>query len=101
MPAVGDLRNRLMALADQSVKGNPAIGRLFSCRLPKDESLDGLDSRLDDMVKGRDPLVAAIPDPMRKIVRKPHRFFSKSQTAQFRPEGSQHRQSGADRRLSQ
>jgi 2-phospho-L-lactate transferase/gluconeogenesis factor (CofD/UPF0052 family) len=32
MLAVGDLRNRLMALADQSVKGNPEIFLLFSYR---------------------------------------------------------------------
>src|SRR6056297_2095826 len=37
MPAVGDLRNRLMALADKSVHGNPAIFDLFTHRLPADQ----------------------------------------------------------------
>lgn len=30
MISVGDLRNRLMTLADQSIKGNPDIYNLFS-----------------------------------------------------------------------
>ena len=29
MPAVGDLRNRMMALADRTVQGNPEVSRLF------------------------------------------------------------------------
>ncbi|MFW6178435.1 MAG: 2-phospho-L-lactate transferase CofD family protein, partial [Desulfohalobiaceae bacterium] len=37
MPAVGDIRNRLMALADQSITGNPATYSLFSYRLPRQE----------------------------------------------------------------
>ncbi len=36
MLAVGDLRNRLMALADRSLHGNPQIYQLFAHRLPKD-----------------------------------------------------------------
>ena len=34
MLSVGDLRNRLMALADESALGNPAIYRLFEHRFP-------------------------------------------------------------------
>src|SRR3954447_20786544 len=36
MPAIGDLRNRIVALADESVRGNPQIYRLFTHRLPVD-----------------------------------------------------------------
>nr|WP_321513997.1 GAK system CofD-like protein [uncultured Pseudodesulfovibrio sp.] len=35
MPAVGDIRNRLMALADQSVQGNNGVYALFTHRLSK------------------------------------------------------------------
>ncbi|MFW5836578.1 MAG: 2-phospho-L-lactate transferase CofD family protein, partial [Desulfovibrionaceae bacterium] len=35
MPAVGDIRNRLMALADTSLTGNPAIFNFFAHRFPK------------------------------------------------------------------
>lgn len=75
MPAVGDLRNRMMALADQTVKGNPSIYKLFAYRLPKDRQQSVLIARLEDMIQGRDDLVAAIPDPMRKIIRNHLGYF--------------------------
>lgn len=69
MPAVGDIRNRLMALADPSAQGNPEVVRLFAHRLPADRSPARLEGLLRDMVAGRHPLVAAVADPMRKIIR--------------------------------
>lgn len=69
MPAVGDLRNRMMALADRTVQGNPEVGRLFSTRFGQAGEAADLQRELDEMVSGRHPLVARIPDPMRKIVR--------------------------------
>lgn len=83
MPAVGDLRNRLTALADQTVKGNPDITRLFSFRFPKEQSPEELDRRLDLMLRGRDGLIAAIPDPMRKIIRTHLGFFRQSMPENF------------------
>src|SRR6056297_3176333 len=38
MPAVGDIRNRLMALTDERVQGNDAVFNLFAHRLPSLES---------------------------------------------------------------
>lgn len=75
MLAVGDIRNRLMALADRSLKGNPEIFELFATRLPADAPAEELKARLSAMVKGKDRLVAAIPDPMRKLVRNHLQFF--------------------------
>lgn len=69
MPAVGDIRNRLMALADQSVHGNPEIYELFAHRLPKNLGQDKLREELDTMAAGKHKLVRGIPDPMRKIIR--------------------------------
>jgi len=69
MPAVGDIRNRLMALADQSFKGNPDIYKLFSYRLAKDDTRPNLLRELTQMAKGSHPGVAKIVDPMRKIIR--------------------------------
>ncbi|MBF0529389.1 MAG: GAK system CofD-like protein [Deltaproteobacteria bacterium] len=83
MPAVGDLRNRLMALADQSIKGNPDIARLFSYRLPKEADHAHLDTRLKMMVSGHDPLIADISDPMRKIIRTHLNFFMKKKPSDF------------------
>ncbi|MEF2232015.1 MAG: GAK system CofD-like protein [Pseudodesulfovibrio sp.] len=76
MPAVGDIRNRLMALADQSVQGNPAIFELFAHRLPRNRSQARLREELARMGAGKHPLVRSIPDPMRKIIRNHfHDFF--------------------------
>ena len=69
MPAVGDIRNRLMALADQSLHGNPEIYALFVYRFSKRKSRATLLDELDRMVRGRHRLVAKIPGPLRKIVR--------------------------------
>jgi len=69
MPAVGDIRNRLMALADQSIMGNPDIYRLFAYRFPKDKSPEDLNDMLNSLVEGTGPLIEAVTDPMREIIR--------------------------------
>jgi len=69
MPAVGDLRSRLMALADQSVKGNPEIYSLFTHRLPQDQDNQKLKVMLMRMAEGHHRLVRSILEPMRTIVR--------------------------------
>lgn len=69
MPAIGDIRARLMALADQGMLGNRQIFELFAHRLPKDAPQPELEALLESMAKGTHPLVAAVPDPMRKIIR--------------------------------
>ncbi len=69
MPAVGDIRNRLMALADQSLHGNPEIYALFGYRFSKRKGRTALLGELDQMVRGKHRLVAKIPGPLRKIVR--------------------------------
>ncbi|NDV22872.1 GAK system CofD-like protein [Desulfovibrio sp. JC022] len=69
MLAVGDIRNRLMALADQSVLGNPEIYKLFAYRLPDDADEGELRTEFEEMMECKHPLVRDIPAPMRKIIR--------------------------------
>ena len=69
MPAIGDVRNRLLALADRSLHGNPQILALFSHRFPLDGDQKALFAELLQMIRGTHPLVSCIPDPMRKIIR--------------------------------
>ncbi len=69
MPAIGDIRNRLLSLADRSLHGNPEIFRLFAHRFPEDGDGADLTDALDRMIRGKHRLAAAIPDPMRKIIR--------------------------------
>jgi len=69
MPAIGDLRSRLMALADETVTGQPDVFRLFTHRLPQDQDAGELVRRLDAMVDGKDELMRAISNPMRRLIR--------------------------------
>lgn len=68
MPAVGDLRSRLMALADETVLGQPDIFRLFSHRLPRDQQNSDLKSEYDDLLTGKHALMQAISQPMRNLI---------------------------------
>ncbi len=83
MLAVGDLRNRLMALADQTVRGQPEIFDLFAYRYPEDETQEALRERLHRMVVGQDRRIRAVPDPMRKIIRSYLRFFEERMPPSF------------------
>ncbi len=83
MLSVGDMRSRLMALADQSVTGNPQIYELFAYRLPKDADQDCLQKRIESMVDGGDELVGRIHDPMRKIIRNHLRYFYRAMPSDF------------------
>jgi CofD-related protein of GAK system len=76
MLSVGDLRNRMLALADESVGGNPQIYELFSHRLPTTASASALHDQLSEMVAGTHALVAQVPSPMRRVVQTHLRFFS-------------------------
>ncbi len=69
MPAIGDIRNRLMALADRGLAGNPEIFRLFAYRLPRTADQSTLEDELAQMAQGNHRLVQRVQDPMRKIVR--------------------------------
>lgn len=68
MPAVGDIRNRLMSLADASVLGNPEIYAFFTHRLDKNASQKELREELDRLSNGSHPLIKAVPYPMRKFI---------------------------------
>ena len=83
MLSVGDLRNRLMALADESQRGNPQIYRLFSYRFPKDAEQLALGQRLERMVEGADPLVSEVPEPLRRIIRTHLRVFAENMPPSF------------------
>ena len=75
MPAIGDIRSRLMALADRTVRGNPEIRALFSYRMAANRSHGALERELQEMILGDHPLVKVIPRPMRTIIRRYLRRF--------------------------
>jgi CofD-related protein of GAK system len=83
MPSIGDLRSRLMALADEAVTAQPEIYRLFNYRLPKDGSQADLAARLDDIIGANSPLVSDIPNPMRRLIRSQLEHFRDAMPADF------------------
>jgi len=76
MISVGDLRNRLLALADRKLRGRPEIYNLFAYRFPRTAPRYELSHQLDRMVKGDDALVDAVPNPMRRIIANHLAFFT-------------------------
>ncbi len=83
MPAIGDLRSRLMALADETVLGHPDIFRLFTHRYAKSANQLDLQDELDAMVAGKHPLVEAIEQPMRMLIQNQLGVFQKERPASF------------------
>jgi len=69
MPAIGDLRNRLLALADPDAPAADALQALFGHRLPRDAAPAALRGELRSLASGRHPLVAAVPDAARSYAR--------------------------------
>ena len=68
MPSVGDLRNRLVSLADENINGHPQVYSLFTHRLPADGHNGELMDELVSMIDGSNPMVESIPDPMRHLI---------------------------------
>lgn len=75
MPSIGDLRSRLMALADESVLGHPEVYELFTYRFPKDVENNELRTRLAAMARGKSERVADVPNPMRRLIRNQLGYF--------------------------
>jgi CofD-related protein of GAK system len=80
---VGDLRNRLMALADESELGSPEVSALFSHRLPRDGGSVELSSEFRSLVDGEHPLVQAVPSSLRQIIRTHLRKLGQKMPADF------------------
>jgi len=69
IPAIGDLRSRLMSLADDTMSGHPEIFELFAYRLSKSAKRKNLLDQLKNIADGKDPLIVAIKNPMGKLIR--------------------------------
>jgi CofD-related protein of GAK system len=83
MPAIGDLRNRIVALADESVRGSPQIYRLFAHRLSTTAAPADLESELSALVRREHELVQEVPEPMRRIVQTHLGFFAERMPHDF------------------
>tara|TARA_R110002020_G_scaffold76110_9_gene193202 strand:- start:562 stop:1767 length:1206 start_codon:yes stop_codon:yes gene_type:complete len=93
MPAVGDLRARLLSLADDSVTGHPEVAALFSHRLAA-QGLEGaaakaaLEQSLQALVSAKHPLLKAIAEPMRSLIQSYIAVFYKHMPKNFKLAGA-------------
>jgi len=83
MPAIGDLRSRLMALADETVLGHPEVFRLFTHRFSKSADLADLAGELEAMIAGTHPLVETIEQPMRTLIQNQLGMFHAARPKHF------------------
>lgn len=88
MPAIGDLRSRLMALADESILGHPDIYQLFNHRLDKQADNTNLKKRLENIIAGSDELTRVISNPMRTIICNHLGYFYRSMPSDFNLQGA-------------
>ena len=68
MPAVGDLRNRLLALANESSAGYAGACALFGLRLARTNEANNLFATVLDIAAGNHPLVSALTPDMRSVI---------------------------------
>lgn len=83
MPAVGDLRSRMLALSDETVLGHPEIQHLFNYRFDKRSRNHTLRKRLATMAAGNDTLTRDIAEPMRTLICTHIGFFLDAMPKQF------------------
>jgi len=75
MPAVGDLRARLMAIADDSLEGHPEAVALFRYRLPTDQSQATLKLLVEQLQSGKHHLVEATSSTVKQLIESNLRGF--------------------------
>ncbi len=83
MPSIGDLRSRLASLADENITGHPEVYQLFTHRFPRNEPAGDLLARLELMIKGREAMVAAVHNPMRRLIRNQLGYFREAMPDDF------------------
>lgn len=83
MLSIGDVRNRIMALANETQKGNPAIYGLFNHRFSMEGDEAERVAELSKMVAGESDLVREVPSPMRRLVQENLGFFKSAMPASF------------------
>jgi len=88
MPSIGDLRSRLMALADETITGHPEVYQLFTHRLNKNSKNSELLLILEAMCSGKDELVRAVPNPMRRLIRTQLGYFIEAMPPSFNLRGA-------------
>jgi CofD-related protein of GAK system len=88
MPSIGDLRSRLMALADETVLGHPEVYELFTYRFPTGRSNKELRARIEVMATGKSSRIASITNPMRRLICNQLGYFLDAMPEKFELRGA-------------
>jgi CofD-related protein of GAK system len=83
MPSIGDLRSRLVALADETVTGHPEVYDLLTYRFPLKAAKGDLLRQLESMIRGRHSLVEPVSNPIRRIIRNQLGYFYDAMPTKF------------------
>lgn len=83
MPAVGDLRNRLLALTDPDHPCAAATAQLLAFRLPHDAPAHELHATLRALAEGSHPRIRQVPEPARTVLCQHLRSFAERIDARF------------------
>ena len=83
MPSVGDLRSRLMSLADESTDEHLHVYRLLTYRLPHGSQKDELRSELSSMIDGSNIMMQSIPAPIRHMISTKLGYFQQAMPDDF------------------
>ncbi|WP_034631878.1 GAK system CofD-like protein [Maridesulfovibrio bastinii] len=75
MPAVGDIRNRLLSLSDNSSDKCDAVIRLFKYRLAHNGSQEELKIELESLASEQHPLMLDINQGVRRVVARQFLYF--------------------------
>ena len=88
MPAVGDMRSRMIALADATLLGHPEVITLFSHRLPVSTNNQQLRRDVEAFAQGEGALMSAVHEPMRTLIGENIRQFLQVAPADFEFSGA-------------
>ncbi len=83
MPSIGDLRSRLIALADETVLGHPEVTTLFTTRLSNQAEQKILEKQLQQLVSGESPLMMNIGNPIHQLICDQLAHFLRMKPADF------------------
>ncbi|MDL2266819.1 GAK system CofD-like protein [Desulfovibrio sp. OttesenSCG-928-G15] len=88
MPAVGDMRSRLLALSDENRPGVREVFTLLSYRLQTNTPQKQNRAELVRLTNGSHPLMCQIPEPQNAVLRDHLRWFAAHMPEDFALEGA-------------
>lgn len=83
MPSVGDLRSRIMSLADEDSSAYAQVQHLLTHRLPSDQQNAELLLELTSLVAGNNPMLEQIPDALRHLISTQLGYFQQAMPKDF------------------